>query len=272
MWRAEARRTLIPSMDYGTFLGIVERQAQVGRDEAEQATRATLETLAERLSNRGGLDQGENRQLVAQLPLEMAPWLLSRRGPEQFDADEFLRRIAKREDTDVEVAEVHARAVFAALRKAITRAELKDILADLPDDFRPLVLNLHVPTVGELVDGVVERAGIEEAIARKALGAVLETLAKRIPAGQVRDLMGRLPLDLHDDLKRGGAASDGQAHKMPAAEFARRVAEREGTTVDEAVPHIRAVLSAVREAVGAEEFSDIVVEFPTDYTPLLPEP
>jgi uncharacterized protein (DUF2267 family) len=49
-------------MTYDEFIEAVEQRAHVERDVAEQATRATLETLSERLTG------GEADDVAAQLP------------------------------------------------------------------------------------------------------------------------------------------------------------------------------------------------------------
>jgi uncharacterized protein (DUF2267 family) len=52
---------------------------------------------------------------------------------------------------------------------------------------------------------------------------------------------------------------------VPLQSFARRVAEREGVPPAEALVHARAVLATLREAVGDEEFLDVMSELPADY-------
>jgi uncharacterized protein (DUF2267 family) len=254
-------------MDYEDFIGAVERRAHLEREAAERAVRATLQTLAERLS-KGALDQGENRDLVEQLPLELSPWLLTDGPHEAFDADEFLRRVAEREDVDITAAVYHVRSIFGVLREAITPEELDDLLADLPHDFQPIVLNLIVPTADEFLADVAKGAGDALDDVFRTTEAVLETLAERIPPGEVDDLIARLPIDFHEALKR----RRNDFVDLSADEFVRRVAEREKATVDEARRHIRAVLAVLREVVSVEEFSDIVVELSKDYDTLLPLP
>jgi uncharacterized protein (DUF2267 family) len=47
--------------------------------------------------------------------------------------------------------------------------------------------------------------------------------------------------------------------------FVRRVAEREGISLDTAFEHVRAVLSTLREAVGEQEFLDVTAQLPDEY-------
>src|SRR4051794_40565286 len=119
-------RPAVTSVDYDGFVTTVQQKAGVSRERAERAIQATLETLAERLS------AGEARDLPEELPDEIAGWLHTTSGPEPFRVDEFLRRVAEREGTDVETAETHARAVFAALGRTLSDGEIADMTAELP--------------------------------------------------------------------------------------------------------------------------------------------
>jgi uncharacterized protein (DUF2267 family) len=47
--------------------------------------------------------------------------------------------------------------------------------------------------------------------------------------------------------------------------FVQRVAEREGVDMARATDDARAVLTTLREAVGDDEFFDVVSELPRDY-------
>jgi uncharacterized protein (DUF2267 family) len=81
---------------------------------------------------------------------------------------------------------------------------------------------------------------------------------------------------LHAPLRRG-LAGGADARRMPAAEFLRRVAVREGTAADqvtlveEVSGHVRAVFATLAEAITAKEWFDVLAELPADYQSLLPE-
>jgi len=45
----------------------------------------------------------------------------------------------------------------------------------------------------------------------------------------------------------------------------RRVAELEGTSLEIAFEHVRAVLSTLREAAGEREFLDVTAQLPDEY-------
>ncbi|MCO6008154.1 DUF2267 domain-containing protein [Actinoallomurus purpureus] len=113
-------------MDYREFIQVTQREGGIDGDLAERAARATLTTLAKRLS------PGQARGLLERLPAEMKPWLHTQRVAEGFDVDEFLCRVAEREGVDVETTERHAHAVFFALGRAVSRDEIADVADELP--------------------------------------------------------------------------------------------------------------------------------------------
>lgn len=253
-------------MDYKRFISAVELAADVGWEQARRATQATLETLAERIS------QAEARDLAEQLPPELAPWIATNRPAERFDVDEFIRRVGEREGVDIDTAENHAQAVFTALGQAVSPEELADLLSELPRDFTPLVPRgpyVDVVTAEGFVRRVADRAVLDDDGASRATEAVLETLAERIAGGEVDDLIVRLPLHLHPPLKRGKEHTGGKAVRMSVDEFVSRVAEREGVSLDDAREHARAVLTTLREVVPDAEFRDVTAQLPREFDELL---
>jgi uncharacterized protein (DUF2267 family) len=117
------------------FLGQVQNKAHLATlGEAMRATRATLETLAERL----GPDDA--RHLAAQLPHEIQLFLADAGlpMPERFSSDEFLLRVCAREGIDLTESTQHARAVIDVLTTAVSRGAPIDVLTRLPDDYRRL--------------------------------------------------------------------------------------------------------------------------------------
>jgi uncharacterized protein (DUF2267 family) len=118
-------------MQMQELMGQIQNKAKLPDIAAAlNATRATLETLAERL----GAD--EARHLGAQLPAEIGQFL---RGAtpkgERFDSDEFLKRVSEREGVDLPVSVFHARAVLEALQQAVSPGEIGDIIERLPADY-----------------------------------------------------------------------------------------------------------------------------------------
>jgi len=69
------------------FIAEVRNLAELGNDEdAQKATRATLETLKERLAG------NEPKNLAAQLPPEVARFVEGEGGREAFSVEEFYGR------------------------------------------------------------------------------------------------------------------------------------------------------------------------------------
>lgn len=118
-------------MNYDDFIGQVQTRARLSSlGDAVKATRATLETLGERLP----LD--EVKDLVSQLPPEIAYYLRQRAAfLEKFGLDDFFKRVSEREPADLPDAVYHARVVISVLKNAVTQGEINDILAQLPDEF-----------------------------------------------------------------------------------------------------------------------------------------
>lgn len=117
-------------MNYSSFRGSVAQRASIPPDRTDEHIQATLATLAQRLTS------GEALDLAAQLPQPMQTALRpSSEAAENFDAAEFIRRVAEQVGTDEHHAKNTVRAVFATLREAVSSGEFDDILAQLPCDF-----------------------------------------------------------------------------------------------------------------------------------------
>jgi uncharacterized protein (DUF2267 family) len=259
-------------MRYGTFLTIVERQAGLDRPEAERAVKATLQTLAERITG------GEADDLAAFLPRELRAYLTPAvEAAEAFDLPEFLRRVAVRESVDEHTALEHAMAVFVAIGAAVAPGEVHDMASQLPRDYEPL---LQAAGLGraqasdraisepDIVGRVAELTALDRDAARRATESVLQTLAERISPGEVADLEDELPPDLRPALERGlGVSRD--ARRMSEEEFLARVAELERSEPGVAEAHAHAVFQALREALSDKEFADMTAQLSQDYAPLL---
>ena len=258
---------------YERFITTIQQRAGISWAKAEKAAQATLETLAERISS------GAARDLARDLPSDVARWLEPRGGPQSFDAVDFVRRVSEREGTDPATAEQHARAVFVALARLVRGNEVAALVAELPKDYAALlgdaVRRRRDPTAPEAlpVDVILERvegrAGLDRHGARRALEAVLETLAERIAGGEVDDLAASLPEELRPRLERGRDRTGGKAQRMSLDEFIARVAEREGVPTETALDHAQAVFTTLREVIPDKEWSDLLAELPRGYTDAL---
>lgn len=117
------------------FIDAVAERGGMPRDEAERATHATLETLAERLT------AGEAQDAASQLPKGLKDLLLRSSKPEaeRFNLQEFERRVASRGGLSAAEADAAIRAVMATLREALSEGEFDDIMAQLPREFEAVV-------------------------------------------------------------------------------------------------------------------------------------
>ena len=131
-------------MRYDEFIGQVQHRARLGSHaEAERATHATLETLAERLAG------GEAHDLAAQLSPELARSL---EAPDagigaKLTLNEFFELVSEREGVDLEDSTLHARVVIGVLTEAVSLGEIKDVRVQLPAAFAQL---FNVENEGDL--------------------------------------------------------------------------------------------------------------------------
>lgn len=122
-------------MQYDDFLATVqERDNLDSREYAAAITRATLETLAERVQG----DSANN--LASQLPHELAVMLQRAPGStgEQFPVDEFIRRIAERADIESDQAILQVRGVLEALSVSVSEGQVNHLWAELPGEYLSL--------------------------------------------------------------------------------------------------------------------------------------
>ncbi|WP_040835454.1 DUF2267 domain-containing protein [Nocardia brevicatena] len=127
-------------MQYDDFIGQVQSRARLaGRGEAETATRATLETLGERIP------EGLVGNIAAQLPTEAAEHLrrtvtMGGAGTgERFGRAEFIERVAARGHTTEPQATYQARVVLEVFGEATGEDVVDKVRAALPDDVRTLI-------------------------------------------------------------------------------------------------------------------------------------
>lgn len=123
----------VPKVDNNEFLDAVAKRSGLPPTEAANVTRATLETLAERISG------GEARDLAAQLPEELRGYLHKQEETAQrLDLAEFVHEVRARAALDDQRAGVGARAVLTTVRDAVSADELEDVMSELPKDLRQL--------------------------------------------------------------------------------------------------------------------------------------
>lgn len=255
---------------YERFLSTIEEQTGVDRDHAERAAMATLVTLAERIHRARAEELGED------LPERLRFWLQDATDtPEEFDVEEFVRRVAEREEVDTETAGRHAGVVFGALARAAPAYEIDDLIDDLPHEYERLFGDVarqvrestdrEISLFTEFVERVKRRADIDFVGAERAAETILETLAARLPADDIADLQSALPEQFHEALARGTAHTDGERPKMSLDEFVDRVARQEHVSFDEAFQHTRAVFATLTEALPPKEIREVLHDLPRGY-------
>jgi len=258
--------------DYDELVRTVAEEGGLSFEDAERALRAALETLGERLSG------GEARDIAERLPEQLRPLITDGDRPEPFGVDEFLHRLARREGVPADLGARHAVAVFAALGRAVGLDEVGDMEAELPRDFRALLVAAEAAARGrrdvrvsadEFVRLVAATARLDADAARLAVDAVLDALGERLTRGEVDDLVALLPDEPAKALKRGNARSKGAGRPLSLVEFERRIADHESVTPEEARAHARAVFAALRQAVGDQELSDAFAQLPDEFRVLL---
>ncbi len=130
-------------MQYNDLLTLVQERANLGsRAEAGAITRATLETLAERVQG----DSANN--LASELPRELATLMQRQPGTtgEQFPVDEFTRRVAERANIESDQAIRQLRVVLEALRAAESEGAINHLWAELPGEYLSLFEENPNPT------------------------------------------------------------------------------------------------------------------------------
>lgn len=124
-------------MQHDEFIGQVQHRARLdSRGAAEAATRATLETLGERLEG------GTPSNIAGQLPHEIQQHLAKHDGPaERFEVGDFYARVADRESpgTHLPDAALHARAVLSVVGDAVGDGTLEQVKEQLTPDYTDLL-------------------------------------------------------------------------------------------------------------------------------------
>ncbi|KEI44991.1 DUF2267 domain-containing protein [Saccharopolyspora rectivirgula] len=134
-------------MRHDAFIGQVQDRAQLAsRGEAEGATRATLETLGERIPEQ----LADN--LADQLPREIGENLRrteveggSGTG-ERFDREEFIHRVSVRSGFPEQQADKASRVVFEVLEEATQGSMMDKVRETLTDDLRELINTPRKPS------------------------------------------------------------------------------------------------------------------------------
>src|SRR5687768_10165816 len=117
-------------MNFDHFVGQVQHRARLGSEGAAvRAIQATFQTLSERLN------AGETKDLVSQLPREFEIYFQVAKHSQKFSVDDFFQRVTEREHVHKPDAVFHARVVLDVLQEALSPGEIKDVKAQLPEEW-----------------------------------------------------------------------------------------------------------------------------------------
>lgn len=100
--------------------------------ETHHAAHAVLETLGERIQD------DEAKDLAGPLPMEIDRYLIEADGGQRFGWNEFVERVAERENSDYPDAQFHAQAVMTMVDETVPDSEMQDVRANLPDEYDDL--------------------------------------------------------------------------------------------------------------------------------------
>ncbi len=121
----------------------------------------------------------------------------------------------------------------------------------------------------EFIGQVQHRARVaSRGEAERAAQATLQTLCERLAGGEAKDLASQLPPQLADYALSGFA---GAGERFSLDEFFRRVSDREGVNLPQAVQHAKAVMGVLQTAVTMGEVNDIRSQLPPEYNRLFEE-
>lgn len=123
-------------MDQKGLVRAVAERTRLSREESADITRATLEGLADQLS------EGEARRLATDLP-GLAERLQAprrrRKGAHPVRVHDFIRQVSERTGLTNEDARAGAGAVLAALREALSEEEYHHLIGQLPAEYTGLM-------------------------------------------------------------------------------------------------------------------------------------
>lgn len=118
----------------------------------------------------------------------------------------------------------------------------------------------------EFIEQVRRRTGLASADeAETATRATLIALGEYLTEGEGLDLASQLPRELAGLLRR---QPPDRSMIFSLNDFVQLVAEEEGTSFEEALAHVRAVMGVLEEAVSTGEMEDVRRQFPSEFAPL----
>ncbi len=118
----------------------------------------------------------------------------------------------------------------------------------------------------ELARAVAERSGLSREESADISWAVLEGLTDQLSEGEARRLALDFP-DLAEPLQASRRRKK-EAHPVKIHDFIRQVSQRTGLNDGDASSGAGAVLAAIRDGLGEEEYRHLVGQLPAQYASL----
>jgi uncharacterized protein (DUF2267 family) len=122
-------------MEYTEFITHVQSLAQSElREEAEVATRATLESIKKIIPS------DEREELAAQIPQELREYLYGGETEpiQSLNLQEFIKCISDKEKVEPTIAAIHVRAVFAVVQLAVSPENFRKFYKYFSHDYEEL--------------------------------------------------------------------------------------------------------------------------------------
>lgn len=130
--------------------------------------------------------------------------------------DQFIEAVAARADVSAGQAATLTYATLETLAERISAGEANDVADQLPEGLddalrKPRVFEPPEPFgLGEFVERVMARAGVDRAMARIGARAVLTTLREAVTADEFGDMMSQLPREFRDMIEPVAAQPGGR--------------------------------------------------------------
>lgn len=129
-------------MEYERFIKLVQERGGIEQfGVAERAASAVLEVLGEHLT------EEQANSIAEQLPTHIRDAILQKNTAGSFGLQEFIRRVAEREEVTVREAEPHVLTVLAVLPDVISFEKARDAVKQLPEEISALLQTEHKAAV-----------------------------------------------------------------------------------------------------------------------------
>lgn len=113
----------------------------------------------------------------------------------------FFEKVAARANVSPQAAQSLTEATLRTLAERISGGQAADLADHVAHELRPLLARARpeepeVFAYDEFLRRVADRAGVEEAVAERGAGAVLQTLHRVVGHDEFQDAMAQLPTEV----------------------------------------------------------------------------